>query len=74
MKTRVIILAFILAIGFLFVSHIQSFAISFEKNTIFINGTVLTVDKNMSQAEAVVVKNGKILAVGTTETPVSYFS
>lgn len=34
---------------------------------IFTNGTVLTIDKNMSEAQAVAVKDGKIAAVGTNE-------
>ena len=32
---------------------------------IFVNGTIITVDKNMTQAEAVAVKDGKIIVVGT---------
>ena len=34
---------------------------------VFINGKVLTVDKNNSIAEAVIVKGGKIVFVGSTE-------
>jgi len=35
-------------------------------DTIYIKGKVLTMDASNSIAEAVAVKNGKILAVGTT--------
>ncbi len=35
-------------------------------DTLFINGTVYTVDSVFSKAEAVAIRNGKIVAVGTT--------
>ncbi len=35
-------------------------------DVIFHNGTILTVDKNMTEAEAVAVKDGRILGVGST--------
>lgn len=35
--------------------------------TIFYNGTILTVDKNMTEAEAMAIKNDRILSVGTKE-------
>lgn len=33
-------------------------------NTIYYNGSIVTVDKDMSYAEAIAVKDGKIIAVG----------
>lgn len=42
------------------------------KAKIFFNGTVLTVDKNMSEAQAVAVKDGKIIAVGTNKKVLKY--
>jgi hypothetical protein len=34
-------------------------------DVIFHNGTILTVDKNMTEAEAVAVKDGRILGIRT---------
>ncbi|MCX5814059.1 MAG: amidohydrolase [Proteobacteria bacterium] len=34
---------------------------------IFFNGTILTVDENMSEAQAIAIKDGKIIAVGTNK-------
>ncbi len=38
-----------------------------KADTIFYNGTILTVDKNFSVAQAVAIKSNKILKVGTDE-------
>lgn len=37
-----------------------------KADLILVNATIYTVDKNFSKAEALAIKNGKILAVGTT--------
>ncbi|MCM8761166.1 MAG: amidohydrolase family protein [Candidatus Omnitrophica bacterium] len=34
-------------------------------DTIFYHGTILTVDKNMTEAQAVAIKDGKIITVGS---------
>lgn len=36
-------------------------------NTVLLNGKVITVDADFSMAEAIAIRNGRILAVGTTE-------
>ena len=36
-----------------------------EETTVFTGGTILTVDSNFSQAEALAIRGNKILAVGT---------
>src|SRR5512139_1961902 len=38
-----------------------------DADLILFNGKILTVDKNFSQAEAVAVKTGRVLAVGKKE-------
>ena len=39
---------------------------------VFYHGTVLTVDKNMTEAQAVALKEGKIIAVGTEKEVLEY--
>jgi predicted amidohydrolase YtcJ len=43
-----------------------------DRVKIFINGTILTVDKEMTEAQAIAVKGGKIIAVGTKKEILKY--
>lgn len=43
-----------------------------KADTLFINGKVITVDENFSIAECVAVKNGKIIAVGSSSALKNY--
>lgn len=70
------ILVFVLTLILLSIPYTQSVAESgfgghnktgSGKTIIFFNGTILTIDKNMSEAQAVAVKDGKIVAVGTNK-------
>ncbi|HRW35967.1 MAG TPA: amidohydrolase [Thermotogota bacterium] len=45
-----------------------------EKVTLFLNGTVLTVDEDMTIAQAVAVKGSKIISVGTNEEVVRFLT
>jgi predicted amidohydrolase YtcJ len=45
---------------------VKTSAAATNADTVFINGKVITVDKTFSIKEAVAVKDGKILSVGTT--------
>ncbi|NLX34186.1 MAG: amidohydrolase [Thermotogaceae bacterium] len=45
-----------------------------EKITLFINGTVVTVDEQMTEAQAVAVKGDRIIAVGTNEEIVKFIT
>jgi predicted amidohydrolase YtcJ len=58
---------FILAVAFLFVLGIscQSGGREEEADTVFLNGFVWTVDPDQPEAEALAVKDGKILSVGS---------
>ncbi len=57
----------ILVSSFSFIKHLKSEVAPTPADKIFINGTIITVDNNNSIAEAVAVKDGKILAIGTTK-------
>lgn len=61
---------FLIAIMFLFFTNTSAFAQTISDalapDMIIINGKIMTVDKDFSYAEAVAVKDGKIVAVGAT--------
>lgn len=67
-KFTILLAAFL----FLFMSQCISFAQSLPNvlapDMIIINGKILTVDKDFNIVEAVAVKNGKIIAVGSNKT------
>lgn len=62
---------FFIVVLFLFFTNVPVFAKTIPDalapDMIIINGKIMTVDKNFSYAEAVAVKDGKIVAVGTTK-------
>ncbi|MDK9559162.1 amidohydrolase family protein [Marinobacter sp. M216] len=56
-------LSSLLSLGLLVASH--SGLAAETADTVFLNGNILTLDDNQPTAEAVAVRNGKILSVGT---------
>ncbi|HPB88285.1 MAG TPA: hypothetical protein PLP59_12265, partial [Thermotogota bacterium] len=49
------------------ISAIAFCSMTDEKVMLFVNGTVLTVDENMTVAQAVAIKGPRIIAVGSNE-------
>lgn len=56
-----------LALSYLFLVHSPFVFAAQTADTIFHNGTIITIDDNQPEAEAVAIKEGKIIAVGTRE-------
>ena len=71
MKIRIIKAFFVIGLTVLTATACTEKPALVAADTIYFNGNVITLDSNELLAEAVAVKNGKILAVGDNETMMS---
>ena len=71
MKIRIIKAFFVIGLTVLTATACTEKPALVAADTIYFNGNVITLDSNELMAEAVAVKNGKILAVGDNETMMS---
>ena len=71
MKIRIIKAFFVIGLTVLTATACTEKPALIAADTIYFNGNVITLDSNELLAEAVAVKNGKILAVGDNETMMS---
>jgi len=71
MKIRIIKAFFVIGLTVLTATGCKEKPALVAADTIYFNGNVITLDSNELLAEAVAVKNGKILAVGDNETMMS---
>jgi predicted amidohydrolase YtcJ len=66
-KRTHLILSLALTISILALLSCQSIDHSIEPDSVLVNGHIITVDQNDTIAEAVAIKAGKIISVGTTK-------
>jgi len=71
MKIRIIKVFFVIGLAVLTATACTEKPALVAADTIYFNGNVITLDSNELMAEAVAVKDGKILAVGDNETMMS---
>ena len=71
MKIRIIKVFFVIGLAVLTATACTEKPALIAADTIYFNGNVITLDSNELMAEAVAVKDGKILAVGDNETMMS---
>ena len=71
MKIRIIKAFFVIGLTVLTATACTEKPALVAADTIYFNGNVITLDSNELMAEAVAVKDGKILAVGDNETMMS---